>query len=100
MEALDYVFEQIKKIASKYKIEKVVLFGSRARGDNSRVSDYDIAIFGNELSPIDKALFSFDIEEISTLKKIDIVFIDESLDDELIRNITKEGVVIYEQIKE
>ena len=34
MEALDYVLEQIKKIASKYKIEKVVLFGSRARGDN------------------------------------------------------------------
>ena len=82
MEALDYVLEQIKKIASKYKIEKVVLFGSRARGDNSRVSDYDIAICGNVLSPIDKALFSFDIEEISTLKKIDIVFVDESLDDE------------------
>ena len=100
MEALDYVLEQIKKIASKYKIEKVVLFGSRARGDNSRVSDYDIAICGNELSPIDKALFSFDIEEISTLKKIDIVFVDESLDDELIKNITKEGEVIYEQIKE
>ena len=27
---------------------------------------------------------------------LDIVFIDESLDDELIKNITKEGVVIYE----
>ena len=34
MEALDYVLEQIKKIASKYKIEKLVLFGTRPIGDN------------------------------------------------------------------
>lgn len=95
-----YVLEEIKRIAAKYKIEKVILFGSRARGDNSRVSDYDIAIFGNQLSPIDKALFCSDIEEINTLKKIDVVFIDKRLDDKFINNIAREGVIIYEQIRE
>jgi len=29
----------------RYKVDKIVLFGSRARGDYSSVSDYDIAIF-------------------------------------------------------
>jgi len=41
----DYVIEQLCEIAAKYKIEKMVLFGSRARGDHSLLSDYDIAVF-------------------------------------------------------
>lgn len=92
----DYVLIQIRKIAIKYKIEKIVLFGSRARGDNSTTSDYDIAVFKNGLSPIDKALLCSDIEEINTLKKIDVVFIDGNLDDKFMENIKEEGVIIYE----
>ena len=36
------------------KIERVVLFGSRARGDARPDSDYDIAVFLNELTNFDK----------------------------------------------
>ena len=36
------------------KIERVVLFGSRARGDARSDSDYDIAVFLKELSNFDK----------------------------------------------
>jgi uncharacterized protein len=32
------------------RIERVVLYGSRARGDASADSDYDIAVFLNDLS--------------------------------------------------
>jgi predicted nucleotidyltransferase len=32
------------------RIERVVLFGSRARGDASKESDYDIAVFLNNLT--------------------------------------------------
>jgi uncharacterized protein len=35
------------------RIERVVLFGSRARGDADEESDYDIAIFLNDLRPND-----------------------------------------------
>ena len=93
----DNVLHQIVEIAIKYNIEKVVLFGSRARGDNSQVSDYDIAVFKEESTAIDKACFSSDVEEVETLKKVDIVFVNESLSDELMDNIRKEGVLIYEQ---
>jgi uncharacterized protein len=93
----DYVIYQIRELAIKYNIGKVALFGSRARGDNSSVSDYDIIVFDNYLSDVDKASFCLDVEEIETLKKIDIVFASDSLSIELLENIKKEAVILYEQ---
>lgn len=94
----DNVLNEIKELAIKYNVKKVVLFGSRARGDNSPLSDYDIAVFDNSLSDIVKAKFCLDVEEIESLKKIDVVFISDSLSIEFIENIKKEGVLICEQI--
>ena len=53
---------------------KVVLFGSQARGDAYPASDIDIGILGKKNIPVesmDKILD--DVEEIPTLRKIDIV---------------------------
>jgi uncharacterized protein len=93
---MDSVIEQIREIAIKYKIDKLVLFGSRARGDHSPVSDYDIAIYAKNLSVLDRANFRADIDEIETLKKIDIVFVFDSATDELMKNIKRDGVILYE----
>ncbi|MBF4695163.1 nucleotidyltransferase domain-containing protein [Fusibacter ferrireducens] len=91
----DDVLIQIRAIAIKYKVESVLLFGSRARGDHSDTSDYDIAIFGKHLSLVDQMLLRGEIEDIHTLKKIDIVFVSEDLNETFMENIKKEGVVIY-----
>lgn len=44
--------EKIKEIVQKnlngYHLEKVILFGSRARGDNDAESDYDLCIILRE----------------------------------------------------
>jgi len=93
---MDSVLEKIKEISLRYKIHKIVLFGSRARGDHSHVSDYDIAIYENHMSALDKARLRDDVDEIETLKKIDIIFVHENLSDELIENIKRDGVIIYE----
>jgi predicted nucleotidyltransferase len=95
-EMQDYVLQQMKELAIKHNIEKVVLFGSRARGDHSPVSDYDVAVWAEHLSAVDKARFCVDVEDIETLKKIDIVFIDAAITAELMKNIVAEGVVILE----
>jgi len=96
---MDNVIGQIKKISMNYRIEKVVLFGSRAREDNLPESDYDIAVFGNSLTAVNKACFYAEVEEINTLKKIDVVFVNNSSKDELVKNIMRDGVVIYEQVE-
>ena len=43
------VLKDISAFAKKYSINKVILFGSRARGDNTERSDIDIAVYGGEL---------------------------------------------------
>lgn len=93
---MDRVLEQIKEISLQYKVDKIVLFGSRARGDHSPVSDYDIAIFENHLSALDKARLRDEVDEIETLKKIDLIFVQENFTDELMKSIKRDGVILYE----
>ncbi len=82
-------------VAEKYNITKIILFGSRARGDNNTKSDVDIAVYGCE----DFARFALDVEdEVWTLLKFDIVNMDEDVSEELKNEIQRDGVVIYEKV--
>ncbi len=100
--AKDKVTCQIAALASKYKeIQKVVLFGSRARNEYHLNSDYDFAIFSDlEISPIEQEKFTFESEEsIETLLQFDFVFINEKTDKNLLSEIAKDGIVVYEKLK-
>ena len=88
------VIREIRVIAEQYGIRKVLLFGSRARGDFKRTSDIDIAVTGGDFER-----FALDVnEETSTLLEYDIVNLDREMQDELRESIEKEGVVLYEKI--
>ena len=87
------VIEEIQKIARDNGVKKVVLFGSRARGDYKRTSDIDLAVFGG-----DTARFALDIEDTSTLLEYDIVDMGREPQEELQESIRREGMVIYEEI--
>ena len=70
------VIEEIRKLARKYDVTKVILFGSRARGDFKRTSDIDIAVTGGDF-----VRFALDVdEETSTLLEYDIVDLDNDND--------------------
>ncbi|MBQ1613637.1 MAG: nucleotidyltransferase domain-containing protein [Selenomonas sp.] len=85
----------LRKIASQYDVAKIVLFGSRARGDNQAKSDVDIAVYGCR----DFTNFYFDVEEkVWTLLTFDIVNMDNDVSEELKREIIRDGVTIYEKI--
>ncbi|MCD8008691.1 MAG: nucleotidyltransferase domain-containing protein [Clostridiales bacterium] len=43
---LEEIIETVKPIARRYKIQKIYLFGSYARGEATRDSDLDFLIFG------------------------------------------------------
>ncbi len=88
------VIEEICGLAQKYGIDRVILFGSRARGDFKRVSDIDLAVSGGNF-----ARFALDVEEeTSTLLEYDIVNLDGAVQEALLESIEKEGRILYEKI--
>ena len=90
------LLEEILKIIRNHKcVKKVILYGSRARGDYRKTSDIDLAIEGCpdwEVSEIRETLE----EEAPTLLTFDVVNLEKA-PKELKENILKEGVVIYEK---
>lgn len=90
----DRVLSDIEEFAKANNIEKVILFGSRARGTNSERSDIDLAVTGG-----DALNFYYDLEEEAyTLLMFDVVDLDDNISEELRENIARDGVVIYGKI--
>ena len=84
----------ILKFAKKNGIKEVILFGSRARGDNSERSDIDLAVSGG--NTLD---FYYDLEEEAwTLLMFDVVNLNRGISKELQAEIDRDGVVLYEEI--
>lgn len=87
--------DELREIFLKYRnIEKVLLFGSRARGDNNDRSDIDLCLFGN-INHSEYAEIYMDIDEINTHLSFDVLNFAELKKEELIKNILKEGIEIY-----
>ena len=83
---------ELQSIFEKYKeIEKVILFGSRARQDNNYNSDIDLCLFGEKITHLTHAKVTMDIEEINTPLSFDILNFNELTKENLIKNIKTKG---------
>lgn len=87
------VIEEIRTAAAECGLQKVILFGSRARGDYYKTSDIDLAVTGGNT-----ALFAAEMEETSTLLTFDVVDMDKPVQAELLQSIELEGITLYEKV--
>lgn len=86
--------EEIRMLAERNRLDRVILFGSRARGDYLRNSDIDLAVFGGDV-----VSFALDVEEeTSTLLTYDVVDLGKNIDGKLRESIEEEGMTIYEKV--
>ena len=81
-------------------IDRVVLFGSRARGDATPRSDYDFAIYTDAIPHAEWSRWCLDTADSApTLCNLDLVRASGPITDDLRRAIEAEGVTVYERRK-
>ena len=89
------VEEDIIRLAKENGIKKVILFGSRARCQNSERSDIDIAVYGGDFDS-----FYYDIKEkVNSLLSFDVIDVNKGISEELQKEIKRDGVIIYEKTR-
>ncbi len=87
------IIKDIFLFSKKHGIQKVILFGSRARGDCTERSDIDLAVCGGDFDA-----FYWDVREnIHSLLTFDIVNFDSGISEDLKKEIERDGVTIYEE---
>lgn len=89
----DLVQQIIAAILRRVKAKRILIYGSRARGDFRATSDIDIAIDCGTREVLARNAID---DEVKTLLKLDIVEI-RKVAPKLQEEIEKEGALIYEE---
>ncbi|BEP30220.1 HI0074 family nucleotidyltransferase substrate-binding subunit [Helicovermis profundi] len=89
-------FFEIINVFKEYTnvLEKVILFGSRARGDYKNTSDIDIALIFRKNS---EKIYEIceQLEKIDIIYKIDVVDYNKIMNQKFKNNIDNDGVILY-----
>ncbi len=90
---------RIKKVFSKFsKIQKVILYGSRAKGNYKKGSDIDITLIGKGLT-LDNSIYPLmeELDELYLPYKFDISIFNQLEDTDLIDHILRVGIIFYQK---
>jgi predicted nucleotidyltransferase len=82
---------------SNHKIEKVILFGSRAKGNFKPGSDIDITIQGSDLKLDDILIAKVKVDELSLPYKMDIIIFERINEKALLEHIDRVGIVLFDR---
>lgn len=91
---VERVVETLKSASDR--VERIVLFGSRARGDNRARSDIDIAVACPRASQREWLDLCDAVDEADTLLPVDLVRL-ETAGEPIKSRILSEGRVLYER---
>ena len=85
------LIERVTEICRRNGVRRLDLFGSFATGTALPTSDIDFVVYGCK----DLSKLEMDLEEIDTLRKIDIFDFDSIRNEYLLEDIKKYGRQIY-----
>lgn len=92
----DDVIDEIKNVFLHHEnIEKVLIFGSRAKGTYSEGSDIDLALVGKDIDYRQMLDISNDMENIGLLYKVDIMDYSKNIGTPIGEHIDRVGKVFY-----
>src|SRR5665213_152605 len=89
VESINKIFEQ------NSKVDEVIVFGSRAKGNYRDDSDIDLAVKGRNVSSKDILSFGVKLEALNIPYKIDLINYATINDKDVIEHINRVGIVFY-----
>ena len=91
------IIKELQALGQRYDLDKIVLFGSRAKRTNYERSDIDISVSIKDV--VAYTNFMEDLESLNTLLMIDVVNTESIAYSNSIKSeIEKDGVIIYEKV--
>jgi len=96
----DSTIENIQKVfENNSKIDEVIVFGSRAKGNYKEGSDIDLAVKGRKIDFKDILRLSGQLDDLNLPYKIDLLDYAAINDKEVVEHIDRVGIVFYERWK-
>lgn len=84
----------VRPVAEKYGVERIILFGSMARGDSKEGSDYDFCVRLGEIDDLVKLCgFIIDLEALLGTH-VDVVS-ERTLDEDFSKEVLSDGKLVY-----
>jgi uncharacterized protein len=97
MDRRELILQLTRRLAEHPAVERIWLFGSRARGDHFARSDIDLAIEAPGIERAEWAALHLDLdEEADTLLLLDFVLMDDMPESFKCR-VHREGRLLYER---
>lgn len=82
-------------LANVGAVERVVLYGSRAKGTNRPGSDIDLTLFGDDLTDDDLRRLMIAVDDLMLPYKVDLSLYKQINNDALRDHIDRVGVELY-----
>lgn len=95
---LNELYRQIAVLGRKFGASRIVLFGSRARGDAQERSDIDLAVY--DLPAGTWSDFEDAVDALPTLLSFDLIDMNHSISPELHANIERDGIDLMTKYSE
>ncbi len=94
----EFQYDQIVKVfAGNKEVDKVILYGSRAKGTQKLYSDIDITILGDNLNLSLLQKIEIELDDLLLPYKFDISLYNEIDNNDLVQHIKRVGKTIYKK---
>ena len=85
----------IATLAANHRVERAVVFGSRATGTSTVSSDVDLVLFGDRLTLTDQPRLAAAMDEILMAQTVDLILYSSITNQTLQQHIKRQGVEWY-----
>lgn len=95
----DKQLTQIQRVLARTpRLERAILFGSRAKGTNHPGSDVDLALLGESVTLRDRFRLDNELDDLDLPFTFDLLLYDQLTNPALREHIDRVGVMLYERV--